>query len=89
MTEVLAFLQNLTTVAFVLLGVAVGIAWARHRDRSQGFLALAIVLLSLVSLLGRIPTHIAPTLLTTDIPKSLWDIGFSVCGPGWLGGPNR
>ena len=65
MTEVLAFLQNLTTVAFVLLGVAVGIAWARHRDRSQGFLALAIVLLSLVSLLGRIPAHIAPTLLTT------------------------
>jgi signal transduction histidine kinase/CheY-like chemotaxis protein len=64
-TEVLAFLQNLTTVAFVLLGAAVGIAWARHRDRSQGFLALAIVFLSLVSLLGRIPTHIAPTLLTT------------------------
>src|SRR5437660_12329451 len=65
LTDILSFLQNLTTAAFVLLGVAVGIAWARHRDRSQGFLALAIVLLSLVSLLGRIPTHIAPTLLTT------------------------
>ncbi len=63
MTSVLAFLQNLTTIAFVLLGVAVGISWARHRDRSQGFLALAIVLLSLVSLLGRIPAHLAPMLL--------------------------
>jgi signal transduction histidine kinase/ActR/RegA family two-component response regulator len=64
-TDVLAFLQNLTTVAFVVLGVAVAITWARHRDRSQGFLALAIILLSLVSLLSRIPTHLAPKLLST------------------------
>jgi signal transduction histidine kinase/CheY-like chemotaxis protein len=64
-TDVLAFLQNLTTVAFVVLGGAVAITWARHRDRSQGFLALAIILLSLVSLLSRIPAHPAPKLLTT------------------------
>src|SRR5207245_9324911 len=65
LTDILSFLQNLTTAAFVVLGLAVAISWARHRDRTQGFLALAIVLLSLVSLLSRIPSHLAPTLLRT------------------------
>ena len=65
MTDILSFLQNLTTAAFVVLGLAVAISWARHRDRTQGFLALAIVLLSLVSLLSRIPSHLAPKLLST------------------------
>ncbi len=37
--------------------------WARRRDRSLGFLALAIVLLSLVVLLGRIPKAYTPPLL--------------------------
>jgi len=61
-----AVLQNITTIAFVLLGLATAISWARHRDRSQGFLALAIVLLSIVSLLGRLPAllHVTPPLLT-------------------------
>jgi len=54
-TSVLAALQNLTTVAFVLLGVATALTWARHRDRSLGWLALAIILLSSVLVLGRIP----------------------------------
>jgi signal transduction histidine kinase/DNA-binding response OmpR family regulator len=65
-TSVLAFLQNLTTIAFLLLGAAIVISWARHRDRTQGFLALAIVLLSLVSVLGRIPAllHFTPPLLS-------------------------
>src|SRR2546426_969250 len=49
LTDILSFLQNLTTAAFVVLGLAVAISWARHRDRTQGFLALAIVLLSLVA----------------------------------------
>src|SRR5947209_15358811 len=64
-SQVLGVLQNVTTLAFVLLGVATGMSWARHRDRSQGFLALAIILLSLVSLLSRIPSHLAPKLLST------------------------
>ncbi len=55
MSNVLAVLQNVTTAGFVVLGVAIAMSWARHRDRSNGFLALAIVLLSVVSLLGRVP----------------------------------
>jgi hypothetical protein len=51
------------TVAFVLLGVVTAVGWARRRDRSLGFLALAIVLLSLVSPLGSIPQAYAPPLL--------------------------
>lgn len=62
MKEVLPYLQNLTALAFVLLGVATAAGWVRRRDRSLGFLALAIILLSLVSLLGRIPAllHFTP-----------------------------
>ena len=66
MTDITAFLQNLDALAFVLLGVATLVGWARRRDRSLRWLALAIVLLSLVSLLGRIPAllHIDPRLLS-------------------------
>jgi signal transduction histidine kinase/CheY-like chemotaxis protein len=53
--DALTYLQNAGAVAFLLLGVATAVGWARRRDRSLGFLALAIVLLSSVSLLGRIP----------------------------------
>jgi signal transduction histidine kinase/DNA-binding response OmpR family regulator len=65
-SNVLAVLQNVTTAGFVVLGVAIAITWARHRDRSNGFLALAIVLLSVVSLLGRVPAllNITVPLLT-------------------------
>src|SRR4029077_6285265 len=55
MSGVVAFMQNVDALAFIVLGVAVAIGWARRRDRPLGFLALAIVLLSSVSLLGRIP----------------------------------
>src|SRR3989442_7903508 len=59
-------MQNVDALAFIVLGVAVGIGWARRRDRPLGFLALAIVLLSSVSLLGRIPAllHYTPPLLS-------------------------
>lgn len=63
MKEALPYLQNADAIAFVLLGVATAVTWARRRDRGFGFLALAIVLLSLVSLLGRIPAGYTPPLL--------------------------
>src|ERR1700736_746939 len=65
MKEVLPYLQNLGAIAFFLLGVATVVVWLRHRDQSLLFLGLAIVLLSLVSLLGRITAvlHLHPPLL--------------------------
>ena len=65
MTEILPYLQNLGAVAFVLLGVATVATWLRHRDHSLLFLGVAIVLLSLVSLVGRVTaiTNVNPPLL--------------------------
>ena len=65
MTDALTLLANLGALAFLLLGVVTAVGWARHRASSTGFLALAIVLLSLVILLGRVPTifHVASRLL--------------------------
>ncbi len=54
MNGLLTALQNISAVAFVLLGVAVAVGWIRRRDTSLGFMALAIVLLSLVTLVSRI-----------------------------------
>jgi len=63
--EVLPYLQNLGAISFFVLGVATVVVWLRHRDRSLLFLGLAIVLLSLVSLLGRITAvfNLSPPLL--------------------------
>jgi signal transduction histidine kinase/CheY-like chemotaxis protein len=65
MKDVATFLQNVDALAFVVLGVATGISWARRRDRFLMWHALAIVLLSSVSLLGRIPAllHVSVPLL--------------------------
>ena len=57
------YAQNAGAIAFALLGVVTAVSWVRRQDRSLGFLALAIVLLSLVSLLGRIPVELTPPLL--------------------------
>jgi signal transduction histidine kinase/DNA-binding response OmpR family regulator len=59
----ITFLQNADAIAFALLGAVTAVGWVRRRDRSLGFLALAIVLLSLVTLLGRIPPEYTPPLL--------------------------
>ncbi len=61
MAGLVATMQNVDALAFALLGVAIAIAWLRKRDRSTGFLALAIVLLSSVSLLGSLPSLIHVT----------------------------
>jgi signal transduction histidine kinase/CheY-like chemotaxis protein len=53
--DLITFMANLDALAFLVLGVVVGAAWLRNRDRSTGWLALAIVLLSAVTLVGRIP----------------------------------
>jgi signal transduction histidine kinase/CheY-like chemotaxis protein len=50
----LTTLQNIGALAFVLLGVATAIRWARQRTPSTGFLALAIILLSFVTVAGRV-----------------------------------
>jgi signal transduction histidine kinase/DNA-binding response OmpR family regulator len=65
MKDVVTLLENIDAVAFALLGVATAVGWARRRDPSLLWLAVAIVLLSLVSLLGRIPVllHVTPPLL--------------------------
>jgi signal transduction histidine kinase/CheY-like chemotaxis protein len=73
MKDWLPYLENLSAVAFVLLGVATAAGWLRHRDRSIGFLALAIILLSAVSLLGRIPVWIG---FTPPLLSDLSLIGF-------------
>jgi signal transduction histidine kinase/CheY-like chemotaxis protein len=47
-------LQNIGALAFVLLGVATAVRWARQRTQSTGFLALAIILLSFVTVASRL-----------------------------------
>src|SRR3979411_3354092 len=66
MKDVVTVLENLDAPAFLLLGVGTAVGWARRRDPSLLWLAVAIVLLSLVSLLGRIPVllHVTPPLLS-------------------------
>ena len=54
MAGLATYLQDAVGGAFVLLGVSTSIGWVRHRDRSLGFLALAIILLSAVSLVGQV-----------------------------------
>jgi signal transduction histidine kinase/DNA-binding response OmpR family regulator len=53
-SELLEILQDVTAAAFVVLGIAVAIDWLQRKDHSLGWLALAIILLSLVSLIGRV-----------------------------------
>jgi len=57
MQELVPYLEDTAAAAFVILGLAVGIGWLRRRDRSLGYLALAITLLSAVSGVGRVQAH--------------------------------
>ena len=56
MTEVLQVLQYATSLVFVLLGLVTLRDYLRHRERSRGFLAMAIGFLGLVSLLSQVQT---------------------------------
>src|SRR5438874_11797689 len=62
MSGIVTFMQDAVAVAFVALGVLVAINWLRRRDRSMGFLALAIILLAAVSGLGRLQAHLPFTI---------------------------
>jgi len=55
--DLVSYLEDAAAAAFVILGVAVGIGWLRRRDRSLGYLALAIILLSAVSGVGRVQAY--------------------------------
>jgi len=77
MTQVAAVLQNLGAVAFILLGVGTAISWARRRDTSLGFLALAIVLLSTVSILGRVQALLGITSAALTVLNLLAFVGSS------------
>jgi signal transduction histidine kinase len=52
--------QNLTALGFVLLGAATALEWYRHRGRAQGLLAVSLVLLAVVSALGRLQEVLGP-----------------------------
>ncbi len=56
MSSTVTFLQDVSAVAFVMLGLVTAIDWLRTRDASRGYLALAIILLAAVSGLGRLQT---------------------------------
>ena len=66
MKDLLIYLQNAVSVAFLLLGATVVIDWARRRDSTNGFLALALGLLSFVAVSGRVPAllHFTPPFMT-------------------------
>ncbi len=56
MTEVLQILTYTVSLAFLLLGLLTLRDYLRHRERSRGFLALAIGLLAVTNILGAIQT---------------------------------
>ncbi|HEV3405567.1 MAG TPA: hypothetical protein VG364_03125, partial [Candidatus Dormibacteraeota bacterium] len=58
MKDLLSFLEDAVAIGFVLLGVFTTITWLRRRERALGYLALAIILLAVVSGFGRLQAHL-------------------------------
>ena len=56
--QLLPYLMDAVALAFVALGVATAMTWLRRRDRSMGWLALAIILLAAVIGEGRVQAHL-------------------------------
>jgi signal transduction histidine kinase/DNA-binding response OmpR family regulator len=79
-TDFLTALQNISTAAFVLLGVVVTAGWVRRRDASLGFMALAIVLLSLVTLVSKIASllHLTSTAVADITVIALVGSGYAL-----------
>ena len=60
------YLADAGSIAFLLLGVATAAGWLKRRDRSTGWLALAIVAFSLVSVVGSVSALIGkPSAIAT------------------------
>src|SRR4029077_11333242 len=53
MQGLLSFLEDAVAVGFALLGVFTAMTWLRRRESSLAYLALAIILLAVVTGLGR------------------------------------
>jgi signal transduction histidine kinase/DNA-binding response OmpR family regulator len=58
MKDLLNFLQDAAAIAFVVLGIVTAVTWVRRRERSLAYLALAIILLAIVSGLSRLQAHV-------------------------------
>src|SRR5205807_3472946 len=56
MSGLLLFLQYAVNLAFVILGLLTLRDWLVHRERSRGYLALAIGLLAITALIGQVQT---------------------------------
>src|SRR5438552_17820231 len=81
MNDLVPWLQDAVAAAFVVLGLVTAISWLRSRDRSMGFLALAIILLSAVSGLGRLQAHLP---FTIPLLGTLNLLGFAGSGSALL-----
>jgi signal transduction histidine kinase len=55
-SEALQIVQAAVSLSFLALGVFTVVDWLRHRDRSRGYLALALGTLGLTSVLGQVNT---------------------------------
>lgn len=70
MSQTVMYIQDAGAAAFVLLGIITAISWLRRQDASRGWLALAIILLALVSGLGRLQSLLPftiPLLVQVDL----------------------
>jgi signal transduction histidine kinase len=63
LTQAAVVAQYITTAAFVALGVAIAYRWYRQPGRAQAMLALAIILLGLVSAAGRLQDPDSPNVV--------------------------
>ena len=74
MNDALGYLMDAVAIAFVLMGVFTAASWLRRRDRSLGFLALAIILLAAVVGEGRLQAHLP---FTVPLLSQLSLLGFA------------
>ena len=58
MQGLLSFLEDAVAVGFVLLGTFTAVTWLRRRERGMGYLALAIILLAVVTGFGRVTSYL-------------------------------